>query len=908
MLRKTSKEPKKSKSISPDSEEKGPEQQLQPTIETVLPAGQSGNEENRDVHDDVASSLPPPLPPLPPASPQLEPFPQPLPKKQTGINDFIKAICFESIFRKQESDYLFTRVSGNSSNGDSGGFNTIINHSAAVTENKMKKYLADNPNKIDYIRYCPKIRTPSVLDDDELAELKTKDPAYNDANRVLTDGEYNFVCDSVRARAEGLLYPRFGINRFPCCNIKDKNTENTTKHNTHVTKFSSKQILEEQWSVLPAELDSILNENNSCGETINSKKKKNSECFLIHGVENSETQSFISCLSSATATQTESKRRSIEMKTAIINSLTLDNFITFQNGNLVTDFQDTRDLIEKCQEIMNIKNINDEFSNTVLYQKLDMSNKENEAYFKKVLSAYVNFIDYLSDDEVVIDCSYLWDIVCQPNASIFKNGINLVIINVSMDGNLSVVCPSNHYSGVVYDENKETLFLVRKEATDTYEPIYFRENKFTKDVNSTTIYKLFREQTVTPSIRNLFDIVKPLLENCRQTVPNKKIKYPFKTPILLTELLSLLGRDRNLKQIVNYNNKVIGVTVNGKGFVPCYPSSIVSGIDYDFVKDDDIWEDYKKTKANLAGADKKIPCAPLNKIIDDEGYVVGILTEANQFVQLRNREKNDTSDDSEIPPLDNYNYVLTNDAHDDATERLLMSNKLDRNRMDETRRFKLENEFYNAFRNTIKIALNDFDDANLIQIRQDISSQIDSKVEIYINQVLNITRLLKQLIGNKVIFTGDEDFYSQIDDVSTCINKVKDADDCGKTETCSTDGNCSLIVPRLNLINKKRKNEDLYFKKMADEFIRYHYIRKQMFNPRKFIFFSNIDYNLRSNEIILLGSEMSNYYEGLVPAPENNFVTYNSYDEVNPVLKGGKKKTRRPTKKNNNKKKTRRRN
>jgi hypothetical protein len=72
---------------------------------------------------------------------------------------------------------------------------------------------------------------------------------------------------------------------------------------------------------------------------------------------------------------------------------------------------------------------------------------------------------------------------------------------------------------------------------------------------------------------------------------------------------------------------------------------------------------------------------------------------------------------------------------------------------------------------------------------------------------------------------------------------------------------------------------------MADEFIRYHYIRNFMFQPQTYLSFTNIGYNLRDDEIILLQSLLTQeYFENLVPATMNAYVKYNTYDQAEPQI------------------------
>ena len=58
-----------------------------------------------------------------------------------------------------------------------------------------------------------------------------------------------------------------------------------------------------------------------------------------------------------------------------------------------------------------------------------------------------------------------------------------------------------------------------------------------------------------------------------------------------------------------------------------------------------------------------------------------------------------------------------------------------------------------------------------------------------------------------------------------------------------------------------------------------------MLQPQAYLSFGNISYNLRDNEIILIQSLLTQeYFENLVPAVMNNYVKFNSYDEVEPLI------------------------
>jgi hypothetical protein len=107
---------------------------------------------------------------------------------------------------------------------------------------------------------------------------------------------------------------------------------------------------------------------------------------------------------------------------------------------------------------------------------------------------------------------------------------------------------------------------------------------------------------------------------------------------------------------------------------------------------------------------------------------------------------------------------------------------------------------------------------------------------------------------------------------------------CGIEARHSKNGKCSLILPEKNLITRKL-NEPIYYKKIADELIRYPAIQTFMFQPQSFLSFTNIEYKLKEDEIILLQSLLTQeYFETLLPTITNPYSNYQSYDEVEPIL------------------------
>jgi hypothetical protein len=358
--------------------------------------------------------------------------------------------------------------------------------------------------------------------------------------------------------------------------------------------------------------------------------------------------------------------------------------------------------------------------------------------------------------------------------------------------------------------------------------------------------------------------------------------YKFKTPINLDILIGLLnkyGYDIE-KQIINYQSKVISIVCKSPsgvvGVVPCYPAAINPTYNYVLMTDESMYNSYEKTRDFLrrlsADSNKKIPCLPEFKVIEDE-MVVGFITETNQFIQLDGPfPLSDATDD--IKELKGNNYLI-------AENKTFLSDEVDKERVDYIKKIKLETNFYNVFRNTIRILLNKYEN---IQLRESIEDTVKNGYMIYNVKLLTIIKQLKELVDDSIIFSDDYD-YNMIGDISTCV--VLDGDRCNKNKPLcafSTGNTCQLILPKANLLTNL-DNEIYYFGKMADELIRYSRINSFIFQPQSYLSFGNLGYNLREDEIIVIQSLLNaDYFEGLIPAEINKYAKNNAFDIAEPSL------------------------
>jgi len=231
--------------------------------------------------------------------------------------------------------------------------------------------------------------------------------------------------------------------------------------------------------------------------------------------------------------------------------------------------------------------------------------------------------------------------------------------------------------------------------------------------------------------------------------------YKFKTPILLNKLIELLNKYNYeiLNQIVNYQGKVISIVCKKNdttGVVPCFPSEINATYSYVYMSDETMYTSYEETIRFLnqlsTESKNKIPCLPEFKVVEDE-MIVGIITETNQFIQI-----NDPMPVSEV--VDNIK-LLTSNNYLIAENTTFLSNEVDKERVEYIKKIKLETNFYNVFRNTIRILLNKYEN---IKLREEIEEKVKSGYTLYNIKLSSIIKNLKDLVNGAIIFSDDYDY------------------------------------------------------------------------------------------------------------------------------------------------------
>lgn len=658
---------------------------------------------------------------------------------------------------------------------------------------------------------------------------------------------------------------------------QNKKINESTERENYILSQDKFPLDDDRLGYLPITIQMFLQtDNTKCYSDKNQNIiKPNYPCLLRYGVEYNEKQSFLYCIASLISSE-ENKVSIKQLKQLIIQAVSVDKFINYNNGNLIQLFKPEKiDYTRPIESyyIINDKN-NTSYSKSKFYKKLDTSNKLQIMMFKKILASYEMFQKYILDEKSIIDHTYLWDIICTPNENFFSDGVNLIIMEVANDditNNVNVYCPTNHYSKTFFDINKNSFLIIKNE--NIYEPICLYEEAETRKIVK---YFNFSDKKLLPNLKSFLLEIKNYFNNCKP-LPSLPRVYKYKNNLILDDLITEVKKINGniLNYILNYNSKVIAVKIkiddeNIEGILPCYPSSISDKItNIRFIDDIDIWSSYDDTinfLEKVKSKNENILCKPHAKIIDD-GLIVGIITETNQFIMID--EPTEIIDD-DYETINQNNFI-------DIDKNILLTNE--KSLRDEfVRNVKLETNFYNSFRNLVRTIINKIENHT---IKQDLRNYIETNKNEYHVKLEKIIDIIKSLVKDHITFSlYDESIIEKINRISSCYNN-NDCNDlfCFKTQ----DGNCQLNLPSKNLINNL-DNEIVYFARISDELLRFNRIKSFIFEPDIYLSFTKIDYELSDDEIILLQSSIlgKGYLDNLEPEITNTYINFNTFDTIQP--------------------------
>jgi hypothetical protein len=610
-----------------------------------------------------------------------------------------------------------------------------------------------------------------------------------------------------------------------------------------------------------------------------------------------------------------------EMRNIIIESLDIDTFITLNNGTLADIFYNPKKELRDLQK----------------YEMSKISRTLPQETFARICNAYENFISYLDDDASIIDHTYLWDIVSRPNEKLFKNGNNIILIHIPDDditNNVQVICPTNAYSGEVFDVNRKTIIIMKRDTY--YEPIYLFESKSNGKYEFTGRFSM-KDKTISPKIKHIIENIRDIyFSYCRlhESQP-REYRYKMNKPAhIIAKMLTDAGFTIHA-QVMNFNGKVIALQISqtiritklnpsavvkktfvSKKWAGVIPTAVSAPLVNNrglpppppmiMMDDDTLWEmsynetvEFLETVANHVKkiTKKDLYCRPKVKVVE-EGIVVGVITETNQFIQINmNKDRQQIVDDG-LPTLTENNHlhvdkdgmsILRENSHNKVDKEIGKKSEgnIDHKREKYVRNIRLETNFYNVFRNTARNVLNRPENKG---IKDDIEKLIASPFTIYQNKLSQIIAHMKRILSKYISFIKyNKDTLKMVGEISGCI--TSDDETCGKKSYClkESGGLCKLLLPERNLMYPNIKNEEAYFDKISDEMIRYERVKLFMFEPTKYLSFQDRKYDLVDNEIILLETFITQeYFENMEPVDENKYAFHTNFYTVAPSNAGSR--------------------
>ena len=792
------------------------------------------------------------------------------------------------------------------------------------TYNEYIKYGSDpsNPHYFICPRYWCLLNNTAMTEDDvkegKCAKQGKPDKVIPRGEKVVPSDAFVYEFNNPKQHMDDkgkyrLHYPGFKVGKhpkgyaLPCCFIKPNqnleynmdNKEHEEEVHDNKKKKKGKRKREKnpayiisnetfpikevgRYGYLPISLQKFLqhNNNNCASENNAAIIKSETDCLLRFGVEQVKNQSFLGSIAeyysykqgiSPVISVSDFKKKLTDGET-----ITLDKFIRYFNGYLVSVFK------PKHYNTDNIELY--KYEDTQFYKSIDLYNEYQMDFLEDTIASYENFIKFLQSIDSKIDHTYLWDIITNENSELFKEGLNLIIleiVNNDITDNIKLICPTHSNTKKYFDQRKESLILIKYD--DYYEPLYMYNEK--DGIINTT--RSFNTHTSMKNIKHILNIIEKTQNKYCVSHPSLPKVYKFIKNIGLEELFIKL-KELNyifLYQILNYQGKVIGVVIRElmdqekRIYIPCYPSAQIQQMDDIYTvfideKTNELWSDYKNTVQMLNKVYNEgsglIPCKPVAKVMDPESsLIVGILTQTNQFVMINPPNENIIHD--ELTLITSSNYIMSD-------KEITTKKSEDYNRIVSVKRIELESQFYFMFRSIIRELLSKYENKD---IRNKIISLYSNNVMDYDIKLKKMIKYLINMVNNKIEFNEfDESILLELDTMKCNINKC----DSEKVYCFSKNNGCILVVPKNHLISGA-DNEKIYYARVADELLRYKRIRLFMLHPNNYLNITDTNYKLNDDEFILLQTSIDNgYLKGLVPYNTSVEIVNTTYNNAEPQI------------------------
>ena len=698
-------------------------------------------------------------------------------------------------------------------------------------------------------------------------------------NRRATCGVTNNSLRGHKETINKLIKPigNTSSNEIEEVNDPEDIEKKTTRIGANILGFDKFPIDKSRWGFLPLSVELFLHTDNSTSVAKNNSAliRKGETPLLRYGIEYSQNQSFVACIADIYTYKHNIDTPSIkEMRKIIISHITLDLFITCNNGSLVSVFQPKKTIIDDITV--------EKYKDTKFYKSFsDLNNTSQNSFLKDTIASYLEFRKFLKNDDSFIDHTYLWDLLCSVDTNIFPGGINIAMLEVvdnDITDNVALICPTNSYSNTMYDLNKGTCIVIKH--NELYEPIYMYGNTNINKISKKNAVKIFYSQNTPPNLLNVFNMINKTTDAYCKPVNSIPTVYEYKRNLNALTIYNILLQKRFHinSQVRNYRGKTIALMVSNRKedndhiYIPTDPSSTlnnVTSIFTDAVK----WLNYENTRDKLLVIAEKtngeIFCKPSVKVIEG-GLIVGIFTETNQFIQINTPTENFGNDG--IPEYNTNGYK--DGEYYEADKSFATDSTRDNTRSQNVRNISLETQFYTTFRSKLRSLLSNY---KYKLLKDAIIETINNKQYLYKIKMKKLEIIIRYIMKPHVSFIDfDDTILDNINNMKTIINK----DDL--KQICLS-SNKSMCIPSKNLTTSVN-NDNLYFLRICDELLRYNRIRLFLLDTNRFLNINNIEYSIHENELLMLQSLITaEELDNLKPIPNNKYINHFPRDFANPI-------------------------
>jgi hypothetical protein len=300
-------------------------------------------------------------------------------------------------------------------------------------------------------------------------------------------------------------------------------------------------------------------------------------------------------------------------------------------------------------------------------------------------------------------------------------------------------------------------------------------------------------------------------------------------------------------------------------YVPCFPSTSPEVDEITKLKwmdDGSLWTDYDRTVTFLRELDEssegkiKIPCKPVFRIVED-GMIVGVLTHTNQFVQINPPLQNVKKDLKEFKAS---NYLVT--------DKKLMNYSETTNPLDPTiQAIHLENQFYNAFRTTMRILMRFYKYRDLTEKMNALCHNTEKSNR---RKRKYMAKYLRRIGDKHVEFqVFDSEVLNKLQQVFTCETNAETKQYCVMQEGSDLSG--KLLIPERHLVTGE-DNDMIYYTRLADELLRHRRVHLFMFYPDQYLNIQSQDYQINEDELVAPKSLLQpEYFEKLKKHPHGAY-------------------------------------